>query len=210
MFTRSISSTSANATAQATARSLMIGASRSREAASSFLESSTSGMRVPGRQDHGGGRDRTGQRAHARLVDPRDPHDPVAPERALVAQHRAQALALGAVVVPPARDRGQDRLRPGARIGAQRGLERGGEGAAAVDVVGAKFGQRLRARADDPHAVRRGARARPVRGHGGASSSNALRAAVEWRPIGARSRYFRNSSRAAGRLFRARSQVATM
>ena len=60
---------------------------------------------------------------------------PVAPQGGLVTQHRAQPLPLRAVGASPARDRGEDRLRAGARVGRQRRLERGGQGAAAVHVA---------------------------------------------------------------------------
>ncbi len=87
MLMRSISSTSANATAQATARRLMIGASRSRVSGVEPLRVIDLANPRAGRQDDRGSRDRPGQRAHAGLVDARDPHDAALP----TAQSRSAA-----------------------------------------------------------------------------------------------------------------------
>jgi hypothetical protein len=72
MLRRSISSTLASATAQASARSRISGARRSRAASLSFLESARPSIGRAGIEDHRSRDHRPAQRPAPRLVDPAD------------------------------------------------------------------------------------------------------------------------------------------
>ena len=80
---RSISSTSAKATDQATASALISTASLSRVSASSFFEFVDAGNPRFWREYHGCGRHRPRERAHAGFIDAGDVQHACGPKRAL-------------------------------------------------------------------------------------------------------------------------------
>src|SRR5262249_44589618 len=81
------------------------------------------------------------ERAHAGLVDPGNADDTSRPERALVAQQLAQALAFRAARETAPFDGGQDRLGAPARVGAQRLLGHEVEGATFDDIAQSDLGE---------------------------------------------------------------------
>ena len=71
-----------------------------------------------GLQDHGGSRDRPGERAHSGLVHARNGMVTALPERRLEAKHFAEALSLRPVFEAPLVDQGHNSTRSSPAVGA--------------------------------------------------------------------------------------------
>ena len=132
---RSISSTSANATAQATASALISIASLSQSLRVELLRIVDAGNPRFWREDHGRGRHRPGERAHAGFVDAGDVQNARGPKRALELQELAQSLPLRAIFGAPPRDGVQNASCARPRIGPQGGFRVAIERFCLVDVA---------------------------------------------------------------------------
>ena len=192
MLIRSISSGQTKATDQETASSLMMTASRSRDSGSSFFESSTSGMRVPGARMTAAADTGPASGLIPASSTPATSRTFARPQLGLEAQHLAQALTFGAVVASSSRDGLEDGAGRGASVVLELRCERGGERAALVDVTRPQ-GREVEARG-------RGGRGRRLRDHG---STRYPRGCAAW--LGERSGDARQggiSSQNAGRCVR--------
>src|SRR6202161_2347323 len=117
MLITSISSTSTNVTHQLAAFSLI---SCRRIEFFRVVDADDSRSRL---QDHGGGGDRPGERAHTGLVHTCHGMAPATPKRRLEAKHLAEALSFGPVFGASLVNQGQDGARSRARVGAQDPLD---------------------------------------------------------------------------------------